>query len=142
MADDKQRALDLALKSIEKNFGKGSVMKLGEKAAIGTMEVISTSSLSLDMALGVGGVPRGRIVEIYGRNLQGKQPWRCILLRRLKKTAALRRLLMRSMRLTLSMRRHWGVDINELIVSQPDTGEQALEIAEALVRSNAIDVIV
>ncbi|MFA0816371.1 MAG: recombinase RecA [Anaerofustis sp.] len=142
MADDKQRALDLALKSIEKNFGKGSVMKLGEKAAIGTMEVISTSSLSLDMALGVGGVPRGRIVEIYGPESSGKTTVALHIVAEAQKNGGIAAFIDAEHALDPVYAQALGVDINELIVSQPDTGEQALEIAEALVRSNAIDVIV
>ncbi len=142
MADDKQKALDLALKSIEKNFGKGSVMKLGEKAAVGTMEVISTSSISLDMALGIGGVPRGRIVEIYGPESSGKTTVALHIVAQAQKNGGIAAFIDAEHALDPVYAQALGVDINELIVSQPDTGEQALEITEALVRSSAIDVVV
>ncbi len=142
MADDKQKALDLALKSIEKSFGKGSVMKLGERAAIGSMEVISTSSLSLDMALGVGGVPRGRIIEIFGPESSGKTTVALHIVAEAQKNGGNAAFIDAEHALDPVYARALGVNIDELIVSQPDTGEQGLEIAEALVRSNAIDVIV
>ena len=142
MADDKQKALDLALKSIEKSFGKGSVMKLGERAAIGSMEVISTSSLSLDMALGVGGVPRGRIIEIFGPESSGKTTVALHIVAEAQKNGGNAAFIDAEHALDPVYARALGVNIDELIVSQPDTGEQGLEIAEALVRSNALDVIV
>ena len=142
MADDKQKSLDLALKSIEKNFGKGSIMKLGEKAAYGSMEVISTSSLSLDMALGVGGVPRGRIIEIYGPESSGKTTVALHVVAEAQKSGGIAAFIDAEHALDPVYAQALGVDINELIVSQPDTGEQGLEIAEALVRSAAIDVVV
>lgn len=142
MADDKQKALDLALKSIEKNFGKGSVMKLGEKAEFGAMEVISTSSISLDMALGVGGVPRGRIIEIYGPESSGKTTVALHIAAQAQKNGGIAAFIDAEHALDPVYAKALGVDIDELIVSQPDTGEQALEITEALVRSSAIDVVV
>ena len=142
MADDKQKSLDLALKSIEKNFGKGSIMKLGEKADYGSMDVISTSSLSLDMALGVGGVPRGRIIEIYGPESSGKTTVALHVVAEAQKNGGIAAFIDAEHALDPVYARALGVDINELIVSQPDTGEQGLEIAEALVRSAAIDVVV
>ncbi len=142
MADDKQKALDLALKSIEKNFGKGSVMKLGEKAEFGAMEVISTSSISLDMALGVGGVPRGRIIEIYGPESSGKTTVALHIAAQAQKNGGIAAFIDAEHALDPVYAKALGVEIDDLIVSQPDTGEQALEITEALVRSSAIDVVV
>ena len=142
MADDKQKALDLALKSIEKSFGKGSIMKLGEKAAVDGVDVISTSSLSLDMALGIGGVPRGRVVEIYGPESSGKTTVALHIVAEAQKKGGIAAFIDAEHALDPVYAQAIGVDIDELIVSQPDTGEQALEICEALVRSSAIDVIV
>jgi recombination protein RecA len=142
MAEDKQKSLDLALKNIEKNFGKGSVMKLGEKAEFGVIDVISTSSISLDMALGIGGVPRGRIIEIYGPESSGKTTVALHIAAEAQKNGGIAAFIDAEHALDPIYAKALGVDINELIVSQPDTGEQGLEIAEALVRSSAVDVVV
>ncbi|MCL1912953.1 MAG: recombinase RecA [Eubacteriaceae bacterium] len=141
MSDDKQKNLELALKSIEKAFGKGSVMKLGEKTAE-LIPAISTSSLSLDIALGVGGVPRGRIIEIYGPESSGKTTVALHIVAEAQKNGGIAAFIDAEHALDPIYARAIGVDIDELIVSQPDTGEQALEICEALVRSAALDVVV
>ena len=138
---DKLAALDAALAQIEKQFGKGSVMKLGS-SGITTVDVIPTGSLALDLALGVGGVPRGRVGRYMVRNLPVKQLWRCILWRRRRKPAVWQLFIDAEHALDPVYAKNLGVNIDELLISQPDTGEQALEIAEALVRSGALDVIV
>ena len=140
-SDNKEKALDLALKSIEKNFGKGSVMKLGD-APIEQMDTISTSSISLDLALGVGGVPKGRILEIYGPESSGKTTVALHIIAQAQKSGGTAAFIDAEHALDPVYAKALGVNINDLIVSQPDTGEQALEITEALVRSAAVDVIV
>ncbi|MBR6800874.1 MAG: recombinase RecA [Eubacteriaceae bacterium] len=142
MNEEKQKSLEAALKSIEKAYGKGSVMKLGEKADTSGIEVISTSSISLDYALGVGGVPRGRVVEIYGPESSGKTTIALHIVAEAQKNGGIAAFIDAEHALDPVYAEALGVDINELIISQPDTGEQALEICEALVRSSAIDVIV
>ncbi len=142
MNKEKQESLEAALKSIEKAYGKGSVMKLGEKADTSGIEVISTSSISLDYALGVGGVPRGRVVEIYGPESSGKTTIALHIVAEAQKNGGIAAFIDAEHALDPVYADAIGVDINELIISQPDTGEQALEICEALVRSSAIDVIV
>lgn len=141
MLDDKQKSLDLALKSIEKAFGKGSIMKLGEKANE-AIPSISTSSISLDIALGIGGVPRGRIVEIYGPESSGKTTVALHIVAEAQKSGGIAAFIDAEHALDPIYAKAIGVNIEDLIVSQPDTGEQALEICEALVRSAALDVIV
>jgi len=138
---DKKTALDTALSQIEKQFGKGSVMKLGETADM-NVESISTGSLSLDIALGIGGVPRGRIIEIYGPESSGKTTVALSVIAEAQKTGGTAAFIDAEHALDPDYAQALGVDIASLLVSQPDTGEQALEITEALVRSNAIDVIV
>ena len=138
---DKAKALDTALAQIEKQFGKGTVMKLGENTSF-NVEAISTGSLSLDMALGIGGVPRGRIVEIYGPESSGKTTVALHIIAEAQKNGGEAAFIDVEHALDPVYAGNLGVDINSLLVSQPDTGEQALEIAEALVRSGAIDVIV
>ncbi len=138
---DKRTALDTALSQIEKQFGKGSVMKLGETADM-NVESISTGSLSLDIALGIGGVPRGRIIEIYGPESSGKTTVALSVIAEAQKTGGTAAFIDAEHALDPDYAQALGVDIASLLVSQPDTGEQALEITEALVRSNAIDVIV
>ena len=140
--NEKQKALDLALKSIEKNFGKGSIMKLGESGNTGEIESISTSSISLDMALGIGGVPRGRIIEIYGPESSGKTTVALHIVAQAQKNGGIAAFIDAEHALDPVYAKNLGVDIDELLVSQPDTGEQALEICEALVRSAAIDVVI
>lgn len=138
---DKQKAIETAIANIEKQFGKGAVMKLGQNAAM-NVEAISTGSLSLDIALGIGGVPKGRIVEIYGPESSGKTTVALHIIAEAQKNGGEAAFIDAEHALDPVYAKNLGVDIDSLLVSQPDTGEQALEIAEALVRSNAIDVIV
>ena len=140
-AEEKAKALETALAQIKKQFGEGAVMRLGQDSAL-NVEAIPTGSLSLDLALGIGGVPRGASSRFTGRNPPARTPWRCTALPRAKSGAATPPLSTWSTPWTLSTPGNLGVDVDSLLVSQPDTGEQALEITEALVRSNAIDVIV
>lgn len=142
VVSEKQKALELALSQIERQFGKGSVMKLGEASAKMAIDVVSTGALSLDIALGVGGVPRGRIVEIYGPESSGKTTVALHIIAEAQKKGGTAAFIDAEHALDPVYARRLGVDIDNLLISQPDTGEQALEIAEALVRSNAIDVIV
>ena len=137
----KKDALATALAQIEKQFGKGAVMKLGDNAAM-QVEAISTGSLGLDMALGVGGVPRGRIVEVYGPESSGKTTLALHILAEAQKQGGEVAFIDVEHALDPVYAEALGVDINNLLVSQPDTGEQAMEICEALVRSGAIDAIV
>lgn len=141
MVTEKQKALELALSQIEKQFGKGSIMKLGEDSKL-NIECISTGSLDLDIALGVGGVPRGRVVEIYGPESSGKTTVALHIVAEAQKAGGAAAFIDAEHALDPVYAKNLGVDIENLIVSQPDTGEQALEIAEALVRSGAVDVIV
>ena len=138
---EKKRALEVALSQIEKQFGKGSVMKLGEYQAM-EVEAIPTGALSLDIALGIGGIPRGRIVEIYGPESSGKTTLALHMIAEAQKLGGEAAFIDAEHALDPVYSKHLGVDIDNLIVSQPDTGEQALEITEALVRSGAIDIIV
>ena len=138
---DKQKAIEPAISQIEKQFGKGSIMKLGSTATL-NVEAISTGSISLDMALGIGGVPRGRIVEIYGPESSGKTTVALHIVAQAQKAGGEAAFIDVEHALDPVYAKALGVDIDSLLVSQPDTGEQALEIAEALVRSGAIDVIV
>ena len=138
---DKKKALDTALSQIEKQFGKGAVMKLGENAAM-NVEHISTGSIALDAALGIGGVPRGRIVEIYGPESSGKTTVALHIIASAQKNGGEVAFIDAEHALDPVYAKALGVDVDSLLVSQPDTGEQALEITEALVRSGAIDVVV
>lgn len=138
---EKMKALEAALGQIEKQFGKGSVMKLGEFQAM-NVEAIPTGALSLDIALGIGGIPRGRIVEVYGPESSGKTTLALHMIAEAQKLGGEAAFIDAEHALDPVYAKHLGVDIDNLIVSQPDTGEQALEIAEALVRSGALDVIV
>ena len=138
---DKQKAIETAISQIEKQFGKGSIMKLGSTATL-NVEAISTGSISLDMALGIGGVPRGRIVEIYGPESSGKTTVALHSVAQAQNAGGEAAFIDVEHALDPVYAKALGVDIDSLLVSQPDTGEQALEIAEALVRSGAIDVIV
>ena len=138
---EKKKALEVAMGQIEKQFGKGSVMKLGEFQAM-NIEAIPTGALGLDIALGIGGVPRGRIVEIYGPESSGKTTLALHIIAEAQKMNGEAAFIDAEHALDPVYAKHLGVDIDNLIVSQPDTGEQALEIAEALVRSGAIDIIV
>lgn len=138
---EKEKALELALAGIEKQFGKGSIMKLGEDSRL-NIESISTGALTLDLAMGIGGVPRGRIVEIYGPESSGKTTVALHIIAEAQKKGGIAAFIDAEHALDPGYAKNLGVDINNLIVSQPDTGEQALEIAEALVRSGAVDVVV
>ena len=139
--DEKRKALDAAMSQIEKQFGKGSVMKLGEYKAM-EVEAIPTGSLTLDVALGIGGIPKGRIIERYGPESSGKTTLALHAVAESQKAGGTAAFIDAEHALDPVYARKLGVDIDNLIVSQPDTGEQALEIAEALVRSGAIDIIV
>ena len=139
--NEKKKALEVAMGQIEKQFGKGSVMKLGEFKAM-NIEAISTGALSLDIALGIGGVPRGRIIEIYGPESSGKTTLALHVIASAQKEHGEVAFIDAEHALDPVYAKHLGVDIDNLIVSQPDTGEQALEITEALIRSGALDVIV
>lgn len=141
MPTEKDKALELAIKNIEKSYGKGAIMKLGEKPA-SEVSFIPTSSLSLDMALGIGGVPRGRIVEIFGPESSGKTTVALHILAQAQKMGGKAAFIDAEHALDPVYAENLGVDVNELWVSQPDTGEQGLEICEGLVRSGAFDVIV
>ena len=138
---DKQKALETALQQLEKQYGKGTVMRLGENAAM-QVEAISTGSISLDVALGIGGVPRGRIIEIYGPESSGKTTLALHVVAAAQKKGGEAAFIDAEHALDPVYAKALGVDTDSLLVSQPDTGEQALEIAEALVRSGAIDVLV
>jgi len=138
----KQKAIDMALAQIEKQFGKGSIMKLGEQAAKLQVEVIPTGSVALDIALGVGGLPRGRIVEIYGPESSGKTTVALHVIAEAQKAGGVAAFVDAEHALDPIYARNLGVDIDNLLISQPDTGEQALEITETLVRSGAVDVVV
>jgi recombination protein RecA len=139
---DKQKALDAALGQIERAFGKGSIMKLGSREASSDTEVISTGSLGLDIALGVGGLPRGRIVEIYGPESSGKTTLALHVLAEAQRAGGTCAFIDAEHALDPAYARKLGVNIDELLISQPDTGEQALEIVDTLVHSGAIDVLV
>jgi recombination protein RecA len=139
---DKNKALEAALGQIERAFGKGSVMKLGAKTAVGEADVISTGSLGLDIALGIGGLPRGRIIEIYGPESSGKTTLALHVIAEAQKAGGTCAFVDAEHALDPSYAKKLGVDVDELLISQPDAGEQALEIADTLVRSGAIDVLV
>lgn len=142
MDTDKKKALDMAMHQIEKDFGKGSIMMLGEASAKMNIEVIPTGALSLDIALGVGGIPRGRVIEIYGPESSGKTTVALHMIAEAQKMGGYAAFIDAEHALDPEYARHLGVDIDDLLISQPDNGEQALEIADALVRSGAIDIIV
>ena len=141
MNDDKTKALELAMTQIERSFGKGSIMRLGERPAL-NVEVIPTGSLAMDMALGVGGVPRGRVIEIYGPESSGKTTVALHIIAEAQKNGGVAAFIDVEHALDPLYARNLGVDIDNMLVSQPDTGEQALEIVETLVRSGALDVVV
>lgn len=139
---EKQKALEMALNQIERQFGKGSIMQLGEDAAKLNVEFIPTGALSLDIALGVGGIPRGRVIEIFGPESSGKTTVALHIIAEAQKKGGIAAFIDAEHALDPTYAKNLGVDIDNLLVSQPDTGEQALEIAEALVRSGALDVVV
>jgi recombination protein RecA len=140
--DIKTKALDLALSQIEKQFGKGSIMKLGEQAIEGDIAVIPTGSLGLDLALGVGGLPRGRVVEIYGPDSSGKTTLALECIAEAQKRGGVCPFYDAEHALDANYARKLGVSVEDLLISRPDNGEQALEITETLVQSGAIDVLV
>ncbi len=142
MGKQKEKALEMALLQIEKQFGKGSIMRLGEAAAKMNVEVIPTGTLSLDLALGVGGIPRGRVVEIYGPEASGKTTVALHIIAEAQKKGGNVAFIDAEHALDPVYAANLGVDVDNLLISQPDTGEQALEIAEALVRSGAVDAVV
>lgn len=139
---DKSKAIDLALSQIEKQFGKGAIMRLGNDEVLPGVEAISTGAISLDLALGVGGVPRGRVIEIYGPESSGKTTLALHIVAEAMKQGGIAAFVDAEHALDIGYARKLGVKTDDLLVSQPDTGEQALEIAETLVRSGAIDVLV
>ncbi len=141
-AEDKMKALAAALGQIEKQFGKGSVMRLGDHAEAQDLQVVSTGSLGLDIALGVGGLPRGRIIEIYGPESSGKTTLTLQVIAEMQKLGGTAAFIDAEHALDPTYAAKLGVNVNELLVSQPDTGEQALEIADMLVRSGSVDVVV
>ncbi len=142
MDDNRKKALTAALSQIEKQFGKGAVMRMGDAGAVRNVEVISTGSLGLDIALGVGGVPRGRVVEIYGPESSGKTTLTLQVIAEAQKKGGTAAFVDAEHALDPVYAEKLGVNVNELLVSQPDTGEQALEIVDMLVRSGAVDVVV
>ena len=142
MTTEKVKALELAIDQIEKRFGKGSVMKLGEAAARSSVAVIPSGSLALDLALGVGGIPRGRITEIFGPEASGKTTLGQHILAEAQKAGGIVAYIDVEHAFDLTYAANCGVNVADLLISQPDTGEEALEITEALVRSGAVDVIV
>ncbi len=139
---DKQKALDAALGQIERAFGKGSIMKLGSREGVADVEVVSTGSLGLDIALGIGGLPRGRVVEIYGPESSGKTTLALHVIAEAQRAGGTCAFVDAEHALDPGYAKKLGVNIDELLISQPDAGEQALEIADTLVRSGAIDVLV
>ena len=141
-AEDKLKALNAALGQIEKQFGKGSVMRLGDSDVIPDIQVVSTGSLGLDIALGVGGLPRGRVVEIYGPESSGKTTLTLQVIAEMQKLGGTAAFIDAEHALDPSYAQKLGVNVSDLLVSQPDTGEQALEIADMLVRSGSVDVVV
>lgn len=142
MTTEREKALELAIGQIEKRFGKGSIMKLGESASLAPVEVIPSGSLALDLALGVGGIPRGRITEIFGPESSGKTTLAQHIIAESQKQGGLVAYIDAEHALDPTYAANCGVKVSDLLISQPDTGEQALEITEALIRSGAIDIIV
>ena len=140
-AGDRDKALKLAIEKIEKDFGKGSIMKLGDKPSV-SVETIPTGALALDIALGVGGIPRGRIIEVYGPESSGKTTLAQHIVAECQKKGGIAAFVDAEHALDPEYARNLGVNIDELLISQPDTGEQALDITEELVRSGAVDIIV
>ena len=140
--EDKKRALDAAISKLEKDFGKGTVMKLGDAGATVAVETVPTGSLSLDIALGLGGVPKGRIIEVYGPESSGKTTVTLHMIAEVQKRGGIAGFIDAEHALDPVYAKNIGVDIDELYISQPDSGDQALEIAETMVRSGAMDIIV
>lgn len=142
VAEDKKKALDAAIAKLEKDFGKGTVMKLGDPGARANVETVPTGCLSLDLALGLGGVPKGRVIEVYGPESSGKTTVALHMIAEVQKRGGIAGFVDAEHALDPVYAKNIGVDIDELYISQPDSGDQALEIAETMVRSNAIDIIV
>ena len=142
VGDERKKALSAALAQIEKQFGKGSIMRMGDKGMNEDIDVVSTGSLGLDLALGIGGLPRGRIVEIYGPESSGKTTLALHVAAEMQKTGGTCAFIDAEHALDIQYAQRLGVNLNELLISQPDTGEQALEICEALVRSGSVDMVV
>ena len=142
MDKNRHRAMDMAVSQIEKEFGKGSIMRLGDESRADSIDVISSGSLSLDIALGVGGIPRGRVIEIYGPESSGKTTLALSIVAEAQKVGGAAAFVDAEHALDVIYARKLGVNVDDLLVSQPDTGEQALEITEILVRSGALDVVV
>jgi recombination protein RecA len=142
MDDNRQKALDAALSQIEKQFGKGSIMRLGEQEVSPDLKVVSTGSLGLDLALGIGGLPRGRVVEIYGPESSGKTTLTLSVIAEMQKIGGTAAFIDAEHALDPEYASKLGVNIDDLLISQPDNGEQALEIADMLVRSSSVDVVV
>ena len=141
VSDERNKALKLAIEKIEKDFGKGAIMKLGDKPAV-SVETIPTGALALDVALGVGGIPRGRIIEVYGPESSGKTTLAQHIVAECQKKGGIAAFVDAEHALDPEYARNLGVNVDELLISQPDTGEQALDITEELVRSGAVDIIV
>src|SRR3954454_11907128 len=139
---ERTKAIDIALSQIEKQFGKGSIMRLGQKGAIAPIDSISTGAISIDYALGVGGVPRGRVIEIFGPESSGKTTLSLQIIAEAQKAGGMAAFVDAEHALDAAYAQKLGVDIDNLLVSQPDNGEQALEIFEVLIRSNGVDVVV
>lgn len=142
MDDNKKRALSAALSQIEKQFGKGSIMRLGEGEAVEDIQVVSTGSLGLDIALGVGGLPRGRVIEIYGPESSGKTTLTLQVVAQMQKQGGVCAFIDAEHALDVQYAQKLGVNLQDLLISQPDTGEQALEIVDALVRSGSVDLVI
>src|SRR5262245_16525688 len=139
---ERTKALELAVGQIEKQFGKGSIMRLGQKGGVGPIQAISTGAISIDYALGIGGMPRGRVVEIYGPESSGKTTLALQVIAEAQKNGGMAAFVDAEHALDASYAQKLGVDLESLLVSQPDNGEQALEIVEVLIRSNGVDVVV
>ena len=140
--EDKQKALDAAILKLEKDFGKGTVMKLGDASANVSVETVPTGSLSLDIALGLGGVPKGRVIEVYGPESSGKTTVTLHMIAEVQKRGGIAGFIDAEHALDPVYAKNIGVNIDELYISQPDSGDQALEIAETMVRSGAMDIVV
>src|SRR5215203_4006691 len=139
---ERTKAIDIALGQIEKQFGKGSIMRLGQKGAIAPVDAISTGSISIDYALGIGGVPRGRVIEIFGPESSGKTTLALQVIAEAQKKGGMAAFVDAEHALDAAYAKKLGVDLDNLLVSQPDNGEQALEIVEVIIRSNSVDVVV
>jgi recombination protein RecA len=139
---ERTKAIDIAVGQIEKQFGKGSIMRLGQRGAIAPMEAISTGSISIDYALGIGGLPRGRVIEIFGPESSGKTTLSLQVIAEAQKTGGMAAFVDAEHALDAQYAQKLGIDLENLLVSQPDNGEQALEIVEVLIRSNSVDVVV